>query len=136
METKELMRFNLIKRKRDGLIVEVLEVLTTKILYVNPDLSNIKATTADLAGFEPIPLSEDILVRLGFEDCFDSQHRSRYEIIAGDKAFVFNLSKHDKGKNYFEVRGVNVEWHLVDKVHLLQNLFYALTGQELTLNLK
>ncbi len=71
----------------------------------------------DYSHFEPIPLTEEWLVRAGFEfDKIDGywyiDEYWRY-FFEGDVCFLGNFS------------------HAVDYVHQLQNLYFALTGEEL-----
>lgn len=79
--------------------------------------------------FEPIPLTEDWLVKFGFEK---------------DQHIPFKLRSIGVNKNYYkgEFKGFNlcvmgVDWvnvsGKIQKVHQLQNLYFAITGEELTL---
>lgn len=78
----------------------------------------------DVHKIQPIPLTEDWLKRFGFEYL---DFRDKYQI----DSFELQLQNNEVG-----------EWYVMDYdifptikyVHQLQNLFYALTGKELTLN--
>ena len=78
---------------------------------------------------EPIPLTEDWLRRFGFERVdHDSYHE--YTIIKHEKgksSWNYSLRWHESSKNY--------GWcmHTIKSVNQLQNLFHALTGEELKL---
>ena len=91
-----------------------------KVLSINPS-----STTIEMA--QPIPLTEEWLLKFGF---------SRDPKIGGDR-IEFRVYR-------FDVLTFNTNhgwWHNLqhlnatplDYVHQLQNLFFALTGEELTL---
>jgi hypothetical protein len=88
-------------------------------------------------GLVPIPLTEDWLVRMGFELNRIIKNGERDE--RADYYFhpnrAFNLHAY-KYKNYSE-GGLSLEFlpH-VKFVHQLQNLYHALTGEELTIKEK
>jgi len=86
----------------------------------------------------PVPLTEDILVKCGFE---------RYELINGAYSewkfgryrFHFRLD-HDPPANNFGVQTLGTEaksvhyfaW-CIENLHQLQNLMFAITGEELNI---
>jgi len=74
--------------------------------------------------YKPIPLTEEWLVKLGFE----KHEFSNYEYCKG----LFNLAHSNKlnptGMFYEAERGTYLK-----HVHQLQNLYFALTGEELTI---
>lgn len=79
--------------------------------------------------YKPIPLTEDILVKLGFE--IDSVDRPRlyadYKVINPiTKDYMIELK--NVGKGWFYRNG----YFKIDYVHQLQNLYFALCGEELT----
>ena len=73
--------------------------------------------------YHPIPLTEEWLVKFGFE-----------------KTTKWNNVQHTKGilqiRNLYIlfVKGRNQSWINLKHVHQLQNLYFALTGEELTIN--
>ena len=87
----------------------------------------------DLQGiyFEPIPLTEEWLLRFGFEKIIDNEFTLRYE-LKKDQRFDYFLPKHNlktfglrfQGSTFFDV---------VKYLHQLQNLYFALCGKELQL---
>jgi hypothetical protein len=83
--------------------------------------NDIESTWIEIDQFEPIPLTEEWLVRLGFED----------------RGSIFKLSsiliRYDEGKFYFIYNEPFLESIEIKFVHQLQNLFYALKGSELTI---
>ena len=85
---------------------------------------------ADEYGFNPIPLTEEWLTKLGFEKDYDET----YTIQTGRQAFRicpaednYMLYQHDVGLRWCSIHDGP------DHVHQLQNLYFALTGEELTL---
>jgi hypothetical protein len=69
--------------------------------------------------FEPIPLTEEWLIRFGFEG-------TEFMIAKGN--FIYH--KGNKTLTWFGVMLLNSLW---DEVHKFQNLHFALTGEELEL---
>ena len=86
-------------------------------------------TGKELELLKPIHLTEDILVKLGFE--IDSVDRP---ILHADYK-VINPITHDY---MIELKNVGTGWFYrngyfkIDYVHQLQNLYFALCGEELT----
>lgn len=91
-------------------------------------------TSVNIPNFEPIPLTEEWLVSFGFEKNKHGVYLSPYENSINDecftrmcfdfledKMFVVNSNAYD---------GFYVE---CNHVHQLQNLYFALTGEELEL---
>ncbi len=86
-----------------------------------------------LSDVEPIPLTEQWLLDLGFHairPLFDMKRfkRGRFHVshMLDEYKFVF---KKDADSPYTPLRDIEF-------VHELQNLFFALTGEELTINNK
>ena len=96
---------------------------------------NMQVTIGGLAVFQydckPIELNEEWLKRLGFEKVMDSiTIYSVYEIQrdVDNIRHVFEIM-HDNRRLKFYLRGNHLE---IKYVHQLQNLYFALTGEELT----
>jgi len=108
MEAKELMIGNLVKKGQ-------VEMIANNCIWIH-----------DLPYFfdeiEPIPLTEEWLVKFGFEikqGRFGNEYFGKINLYtASDKKIVFCYDDCLKGINY---------------VHQLQNLYFALIGEELTL---
>jgi hypothetical protein len=76
--------------------------------------------------FEPIPLTEEWLLKFGFKwKGLIAKGRYLTLFTPCGKALVFK-------DNYFIFSGVTIEIQ-IKYVHQLQNLYFALTGEELTL---
>ena len=122
MEAKELRIGNFATRKR--IIYEDNSFKTITVSY-----HDIEACSRNQKHFEPIPLTEEWLEKFGFtEAMYDyTVHTGEFynnkigllKIVGGDK---YQLSI--GSKNLMVV---------IEYVHQLQNLYFALTGEELTL---
>ena len=81
--------------------------------------------------FEPIPLTEEWLIKLGF--VFDGITNEYYDNVHND---VFSGSicikkRHGNNKYKWEFRIGCIDIRDFNYVHQLQNLYFALTGKEL-----
>ncbi len=84
---------------------------------------------------EPIPLTEEWLLRFGFELSHQSVFRKNYELPQMPEiGFDYMPFSVPKGSGQFRHYGRHLEGDLCKYVHQLQNLTFALTSQELTLN--
>ena len=86
--------------------------------------------------YKPIPLTEEWLLKLGFTECSNLIHTTfdvwvidnympHFFILKLKDVFYFNL---EPKNNYLSSWGNPINY-----VHQLQNLYFALTGEELTL---
>ena len=84
---------------------------------------------ANLKEFEPIPLTEEWLLKFGFEERKESENFSKWFIgenpVTHDWLFFIKQFK-DENKFFFQ-NG----FHKLDYLHQLQNLYFALTNNEL-----
>lgn len=96
------------------------------------DIGIIKTPTDDeheesLESLEPIPLTEEWLLKFGFELEYKSEFRIKYTSPT-DASIGYDWHKMDVwGFRYFGKK-IKCEY-----VHQLQNLYFALTGEELTI---
>jgi len=74
-----------------------------------------------LTKLEPIPLTEEILLKVGFVKGIVNTLINAYCL------FSFYLTIHED-KLFYEWKGGNIE---IKYLHQLQNLYFALTGKEL-----
>lgn len=112
--------------KKEGLIGYVSTINThsfpePEITLTIPDADN-DNWDFELHELEPIPITEEILIRLGFK-----------KGIAGYEKGDFDIRNYGE---YWIEYGLQIQGFCpaIKYVHQLQNLFYALTGTELTLN--
>jgi hypothetical protein len=81
--------------------------------------------------YQPIPLTEEWLLRFGFEDkktCFNLSKREELGHDFGD----FAVSKYDDTQMKVWRGDRSIGGCHIQHVHQLQNLYFALTGEELT----
>lgn len=126
MKATELRLGNLVENQKGN--IEPILGLYTIPNYVEVTTENRVGLAGD---FKPIPLTEEWLERFGFEEkmIYNSIH---YEL--GDFKVYINI---DNGQpsgffDYHRVSMIGIKAQL-DYVHQLQNLYFALTGEELTL---
>lgn len=96
------------------------------------DLKQVEKLHKDkiLIDFHPIPLTEEWLLKFGFELINESP--INYKIYALN--FIsFNVIK-DFKPNLYKAEVYSVTYPIIKYVHQLQNLYFALTGEELILN--
>ena len=81
-------------------------------------------------GFEPIPLTPDILVKAGFEN-----RSSTTDYIFEYGKFIIGGTRKRLFPSVWGEDGLQDYGDLIEYVHQLQNLYFALTGKELTFDL-
>lgn len=125
IQANELRRLNLVQTNE----LSVNE-LPNKIRIVdginNSDIDLTNSTTQNLIGLSPIPLTEEILLKCGAK-------KKKYGVMyMSVKGFTieFELIKNNIYGSYLEMIGLDIQY-----LHELQNLFFALTGKELEVNL-
>lgn len=82
---------------------------------------------------KPIPLTEEWLKKFGFE--YDEDELVYYKSMfdyCGNESEDFILLIVSNDENYFSV-AIAESYEPIEYVHQLQNLYFALTGEELTL---
>lgn len=108
----------------------IMEDLSGEFYYLNTNSANWVYSTQNL---EPIPLTEDILLKCGFEIINENSAEKRYGIVEnhvfdGDASLIYWNTTENAGKIF---RG-DME---IKSLHQLQSLIHALTGKELEINL-
>ena len=86
-------------------------------------LSNIEKGKYPKTTYHPIPLTEEWLVKFGFEYTEIHEGFNQY------RKDLLNLSITPNGFEIF----LTFKWINIKHVHQLQNLYFALTGEELTI---
>lgn len=119
MKTNELRIGNLILFSEGG-IEFIVDTISEKGLNVHNDIESI---WIEIETFEPIPLTEEWLLKFGFE----IQHNTPFYSMVARKD-GFNLKVDITGNLFFSEGYFNVQ---PKYVHQLQNLYFALTGKEL-----
>lgn len=96
-----------------------------------------------LLGCTPIPLNTNWLEKFGFEKNKDKRWmrgKSRYAIFyseyyaTGEDNSMWRIEYHDTDYGRNEYKDCNQWGDRIKYVHQLQNLYFALTGEELTIN--
>ena len=104
----------------------IFEVVGTFRHSVNLELGFGATQTIDISYTKPIPLTEDWLIKFGFK-------KSKHWYTIGGISISADLNRLTH-----EVNGTHVEFYNQFKcpeyVHQLQNLYFALTGEELTIS--
>jgi len=75
--------------------------------------------------FKPIPLTEEWLLKFGFKDGYFGFSKSVLSLNLKSESVSFSFSK----TSLTQIKGVIFPKH----VHQLQNLYFALTNEELTI---
>lgn len=117
MKAQELRIGNYVEFSTPALSINIKE-LSHKVS--SKDLVNLEENKILL---EPIPLTEEWLVKLGF----DSTPHHENVVYYYNVNFDFRIEAYSNGYISFE------EWADLKYVHQLQNLYFALTEQELTI---
>jgi hypothetical protein len=84
----------------------------------------------------PIPLTEEWLLKFGFEKV--SADYVSYNLKAAEDVYIVYADDYSCGlfnskESEEEELGVIPNWETIKHVHQLQNLYFALTGEELTI---
>lgn len=113
---------------------KVVEILEDKF-YVNDGESSLSSGWYDI---KPEPLTEEWLKRFGFT-CGSARKDWFSKYIQGSVYFYYHLDtnesgiiQHDEDFDY-ENEIENLTTNHIKHVHQLQNLYHALTGEELTI---
>lgn len=102
---------------------KILEIRNDGISVCNPSNSNnaIFVPNDKLNRIEPIPLTEEILLKCGFEKVREYLHIDNEIVI-----------QKDANGYYSHINSGNI---YINSLHQLQNLYFALTGEELQVTL-
>ena len=100
--------------------------------FPKTDTGYFKATARDIQyadEFEPIKLTEEILLKCGF---YKTGITELYLLTD-----TINISWIEEDPTVIEINSANIYSYIVncEFLHQLQNLYFALTGQELEINL-
>lgn len=138
MKANELRIGNWVSRRGD--LKQVQGVLPDAVLlYVSPRVYGgvNKASRVVLKSINPIPLTEEWLVKFGFEQdssgsCKEGWWRS-FDIEKTRDKFGVTLIEETGVMEFHYDAGTFEQTITVKHVHQLQNLYFALTGEELTI---
>jgi len=125
MDVKELRIDNLVFDKGTTDLVEIFQLDTDSD-------NNDRINYVSISGYEPIPLTEEWLLKFGFEKLKDGGLSLRLGTLETDYCLDYDEST---GLYLvpFNDRMNGVGLSRTDSVHQLQNLYHSLTGEELTI---
>lgn len=103
--------------------------------HEQPQQFNNWSEALDFEGYgTPIPLTEEIMINMGFSSKYKSCGYSFYK----DGVYFTNQDEDGEGNpidNFVFYVSLDYKYDRIYFVHQLQNRFYSLTGKELTVNL-
>ena len=111
------------------------ELRIGNLVYCTQDHVNINITPSDfqIAGqFEPIPLTEEILLKCGAKLNNYLWHEIKIKPFGN---IVVEIDNYKVIAELVQERGYTLAYPPLDYVHQLQNLYFCLTGEELTIEL-
>lgn len=126
MNTQELRLGNYLQDSVTKTTLEVI-VLSKDMGIYTWVIDRSKYPLPDGWQLEPIPLTEEWLLKFGFKKV-----KSDYE-EAETWDFYFGILYFDMANNSVKINGQYCLYNIPEHVHQLQNLYFALTGEELTL---
>ena len=128
MEAKELRIGNYVRLFRKPEHDFKSDVLVIGIDEINVQIGDGFLVNLE-TGIEPIPLTEEWLIKFGFKtDFYGGQGNVCYYASKGK----FKIYSIEDNKSYQYDRARNM-FVMIKHVHQLQNLYHALTGEELTI---
>ena len=124
MKASELRIGNLVEKYLEPQISEWIETTVTIQTFIEIGIN------PDRHGYRPIPLTEEWLVKLGFKQMYFLGAKINYYVKG---SIIYSIiDRHVEYKN----GNINFIIRKCEHVHDLQNLYHAITGQELTLKTK
>lgn len=126
IDDKELMVNNTLLWKRDGLDGQIVHIysINRATVRVYTDIDELREMNLSYDELHPIPLTEEILLKCGFEARSKkiwNEHGTYYLFLNG----AFYIYKTNGGC-----------YKVIHYLHTLQNLHFALTEEELICNFK
>jgi hypothetical protein len=85
-------------------------------------------TECDFDGLKPIPITEEFLIKFGFEKC--DKYNMAYTWRHKDVFFELRVEEDFESIRFENLPSIFSE---IKYIHQLQNLYFALTGEELTI---
>ena len=127
MKPNELRIGNWVEQPNNGV---------TRVTAILNDLQ-IKTETGYIDKYcRPIPLTEEWLLNFGFVRCGYEDLFWEHQSIKGFQLAGINWADSDEPDYQFLNYSIGDEIFSIHYLHQLQNLYFALTGEELTLNEK
>ncbi len=123
MEAKDLRIGNITSA---GVVSEILQ----DRFYVHDGESSLKSTWFDI---QPIPITEEWLLKFGFETCGYDLLFWEHPKLKGFQLGGINWADKDYPEYQFLNYQIDDNTFSIHYVHQLQNLYFTLTGEELTI---
>ena len=120
INAQDLKIGNYVVLSEDGTIFKVEEISKKGLVVQNEN----ETVWIETEAFEPIPLTEEILLKCGFEKDGLDNYVSRYVCIY-DNIRSINIG----------INGCDIDLECPLYLHQLQNLYFVLIGEELQINL-
>lgn len=127
MRVEELRLGNVIEF--EGMYCEVQEIDMQGVMVFIKDTQ--ERVWIDLFQFIPIPLTEEILLKCGFEYIESKKVYKLY--LPNDNQLLIGFNFQNELKLYYKV--FNVDLVDIKYLHQLQNLYWCLCGKELNVNI-
>lgn len=115
--------------KDNILTVEEIRYTTVRVSYIRLDTKQPHVSISHFEDFNPIPLTPEILEQCGFEKAVENAGR----LVCWKKSKL-TIAKWIEGKWQCWLGTVDIR-KSPQSLHQLQNLYFALTGEELQINL-
>jgi hypothetical protein len=136
MKANELRIGNLVKLL-DGTVFTISSIEQKGFTVQNKE----ETTWIEAEEFEPIPLTEEWLLKFGFEKIItdtEDAYGIDYNLEVPDICYISysdDFSCAIYGSEYASKNSIGAvpNWNSIKYVHGLQNLYFALTGEELTI---
>ena len=111
------------------------EAIFRDTVYLNFEGNEGDVWEEDIKDLVPIPLTEEILIKAGFEKC-----RKGYSLNVGGESFDYYIKGefvlwYHKNKGYSLDTISKSRDRFYNNLHELQNLIFALTGEEIKIEL-
>ncbi len=124
MTVKELRIGNLVQYQDEDVEIFKVVQISKKMISVE---NNIESCHLDIEAFEPIQLTEEWLLKFGF-------YENENGFFRLDFCNMYFLYKYNYGFSFCK-NNLEIECYSHFTVNQLQNLYFALTGEELKINL-
>lgn len=122
MKANELRIGNFVLFAEEGTEFKVNEISEEGLWVINDE----EKTWIELDCFEPIPLTEEWLLKFGFEKVDNNWQKEWLLLHVNLKTGTIDFLLNEPYSGKMRVT-------ILESVHQLQNLIYALTGEELTI---
>lgn len=133
MKIEELRIGNYVKDTKNGIPMYVTGIFAYGTVYLDFDSNEGDLWEYDIKDLVGIKLDEEILLKCGFEKKFATDPQEPNPLIVY-YIECFEILKFEDESKFFhsEGRGIHI---YITFIHQLQNLYFALTGKELTIKL-